>query len=202
MSMTVSKTRDILVDVARQIFARMGFDNTTMNDIAHASKKGRRTLYTYFKSKSDIFSAVVESEMDHVHKILFDLANQDLPADEKLIAFLYTRLDAVKMVVSRNGTLRATFFRDIWRVEQARKKFNVQETVMIKHILDEGVKDGIFEIPDTDVTAYIIHQALKGMEVPYIRGKFGNSEADRTKQKANVMNLIFTGIKTKNELDK
>ena len=49
MPMTVSKTREMLVDVARQLFARMGVDNTTMNDIAQASKKGRRTLYTYFK---------------------------------------------------------------------------------------------------------------------------------------------------------
>ena len=201
MSITVSKTRDILVDVARQLFARMGFDNTTMNDIAQASKKGRRTLYTYFKSKSDIFSAVIESEMDHVHQKLLHLVDQDMPADEKLITFLYTRLDAVKMVVSRNGTLRATFFRDIWRVENARKKFSVQETVLIKHILDQGVKDGLFEMPDTGAIAYIIHQALKGLEVPYIRGKFGSSESDRAKQKANVMHLIFKGIKTKNEYD-
>ena len=49
MPMTVSKTRDMLVDVARQLFARMGVDNTTMNDIAQASKKGRRTLYTYVR---------------------------------------------------------------------------------------------------------------------------------------------------------
>ena len=45
--MTVSKTKAKLVDVARQLFAKMGVENTTMNDIALASKKGRRTLYTY-----------------------------------------------------------------------------------------------------------------------------------------------------------
>ena len=49
--MAVSKTRAKLVDVARQLFAKNGVDDTTMNDIAVASKKGRRTLYTYFKSK-------------------------------------------------------------------------------------------------------------------------------------------------------
>ena len=42
MPTTVSKTRDMLVDVARQLFARMGVDNTTMNDIAQASCKGRK----------------------------------------------------------------------------------------------------------------------------------------------------------------
>ena len=55
--MTVSKTKAKLVDVARQLFAKMGVENTTMNDIALASKKGRRTLYTYFKSKEDIYLA-------------------------------------------------------------------------------------------------------------------------------------------------
>ena len=62
--MTVLKTKAMLVDVARQLFAKKGVDATTMNDIAMASKKGRRTLYTYFKSKEQIYMAVVESELD------------------------------------------------------------------------------------------------------------------------------------------
>nr|WP_262897221.1 solute carrier family 23 protein [Parabacteroides distasonis] len=133
--MTVSKTRDMLVDVARQLFARMGVDNTTMNDIAQASRKGRRTLYTYFKSKNEIYLAVVESELDQLHKMLVDVASKDLPADEKLLTFIYSRLDAVKALVFRNGTLRATFFRDIWRVEKVRKSFDLREVEIIKGIL-------------------------------------------------------------------
>ena len=54
----MSKTREMLIDVARQLFAREGVDNTTMNDIAKASQKGRRTLYTYFKNKHDIYTAI------------------------------------------------------------------------------------------------------------------------------------------------
>lgn len=43
--MTVSKTKAKLVDVARQLFAKMGVENTTMNDIALASKKvGERSI--------------------------------------------------------------------------------------------------------------------------------------------------------------
>lgn len=195
MSMTVSKTRETLVDVARQLFARMGFDNTTMNDIAQASHKGRRTLYTYFKSKDDIFAAVIESELDKLQSMLQEIAEKDMAADEKLITFIYKRLDAVKTTVFRNGTLRARFFRDIWRVEKARKKFDIQETVILKNILDYGVTEGVFNVPNTDITALIIHHALKGLEVPYIRGLIGNTEESRKIQKKNVMNLIFNGIK-------
>ena len=193
MSITVSKTRDNLVDVARQLFARLGFDKTTMNDIAQASNKGRRTLYTYFKNKDDVLLAVVQSEMDQLHTILAELVEQDMPADKKLVAFLYTRLNAMKMIVARNGTIRAAFFRDIWRVEKARKRFNIQETMLIKKILEVGIDEGIFDVPDIEATAYIIHQALRGLDVPYIRGKMGDSESERE----NVMNLFFNGIKKK-----
>ena len=64
--MPINKTRTKLVDVARQLFAKNGLENTTMNDIALASGKGRRTLYTYFKSKDEIYYAVIESELDRL----------------------------------------------------------------------------------------------------------------------------------------
>jgi len=195
--MTVSKTRDMLVDVARQLFARMGVDNTTMNDIAHASQKGRRTLYTYFKSKNEIYLAVIESELNKLYMMLLDVAGKDLPADEKLINFIYTRLDTIKSLVFRNGTLRATFFRDIWRVEKVRKNFDLREVDLIKSILDDGVKEGVFQMPDTDVTALVLHYSLKGLEVPYIRGLMGNTIQQRIKRRDNVINLIFNGIKIK-----
>ena len=193
MPMTVSKTREMLVDVARQLFARMGVDNTTMNDIAQASKKGRRTLYTYFKSKNEIYLAVVESELDQLYKMLQDVAAKDLPADEKLITFLY----AIKALVFRNGTLKANFFRDIWRVEKIRKSFDIRETELIQGILEAGVKEGIFAMPDTEITAVVLHHALKGLEVPYIRGIMGDNISQRIKRRDNVMNLIFNGRKIK-----
>ncbi|MDH6341627.1 AcrR family transcriptional regulator [Parabacteroides sp. PFB2-12] len=193
--MTVSKTRDMLVDVARQLFARMGVDNTTMNDIAHASKKGRRTLYTYFKNKNEVYLAVVESELNKLYMMLLDVAGKDLPADEKLINFIYTRLDTIKSLVFRNGTLRATFFRDIWRVEKVRKNFDLREIDIIKTILDDGVREGVFQMPDTDVTALVLHHSLKGLEVPYIRGVMGDTIQQRIKRRDNVINLVFNGIK-------
>lgn len=195
--MTVSKTRDMLVDVARQLFARMGVENTTMNDIAQASRKGRRTLYTYFKSKNEIYLAVVESELDQLYQMLLDVAGKELPADEKLMTFIYARLDAIKALVFRNGTLRADLFRDIWKVEKLRKSFDEREVEIIKGILDDGIREGIFCMPDADITARVLHFALKGLEVPYIRGMMGDNISQRIKRRENVMNLIFNGIKIK-----
>ena len=195
--MAVSKTRERLVEVARQLFARSGVENTTMNDIAQASSKGRRTLYTYFKNKDEIYQAVVESEIDKLNKMLMEVASKDLPADEKLITYIYSRLDAVKALVFRNGTLRANLFRDIWTVEKIRKDFDLRDIEVIKVILDEGIAQGMFNVPDPDIMASVLHHALKGLEVPYIRGLMGDTISQRIKRRDNVMSLIFNGIKIK-----
>ena len=148
--MPVSKTRAQLVDVARQLFAKMGVENTTMNDIALASKKGRRTLYTYFKSKEDIYLAVVESQLDILLDTMKRVADKHISPDEKMLEMIYTRLDVVKEVVYRNGTLRADFFRDIWKVEKARKRFDEKEVQLFKELLREGMEKGVFQIDDLD----------------------------------------------------
>lgn len=191
----MSKTREMLVDVARQLFAKSGVENTTMNDIAIASQKGRRTLYTYFKNKNEVYWAVVESELDHLLRSLQEMAEQDLSPEKKLVNYIYAHMEAVKEAVLRNGTLRAEFFRDIWKVEQARKYMDLREMQLIKGILDEGVSKGVFSIADTNITASIIHYALKGLDVPYIRGHFSESKTDKSSLKEYVMDFILNGIK-------
>ena len=191
--MTVSKTKARLVDVARQLFAKMGVENTTMNDIALASKKGRRTLYTYFKSKDEIYLAVVESELDILSDMMKRVAEKNISPDKKIIEMIYTRLDAVKEVVYRNGTLRANFFRDIWRVEKVRKKFDTKEMVLFKGVLQEGKDKGVFHIDDVDMTASLVHYCVKGIEVPYIRGHIG-ANLDMETRKKYVDNIVFGAL--------
>lgn len=178
--MTVQKTRAKLVDVARQLFAKKGVEDTTMNDIAVASRKGRRTLYTYFKSKEQIYMAVVESELEMLSDRLTEAAERAVSPDKKILELIMTHLDTIKMVVYRNGTLRASFFRDIWRVEAMRKHFDQTEMVLFRRILEEGKIQGYFDIDNVDITADILHYCIKGIEVPYIRGQIGEDLDDET----------------------
>lgn len=178
--MTVLKTRAKLVDVARQLFAKKGVEDTTMNDIAQASKKGRRTLYTYFKSKEQIYMAVVESELEMLFTQMEKAASKPVSPDKKILELIMTHLDAIKMVVYRNGTLRADFFRDIWRVEAMRKEFDRKETAVFRRVLHEGKEQNLFDIDNVEITADILHYCIKGIEVPYIRGQIGEELDDET----------------------
>ena len=178
--MTVLKTRAKLVDVARQLFAKKGVEDTTMNDIGQASKKGRRTLYTYFKSKEQIYMAVVESELEMLSTQMEKAASKPVSPDKKILELIMTHLDAIKMVVYRNGTLRADFFRDIWRVEAMRKEFDRKETALFRRVLHEGKEQNLFDIDNVEITADILHYCIKGIEVPYIRGQIGEELDDET----------------------
>ncbi|WP_455671851.1 TetR/AcrR family transcriptional regulator [Phocaeicola sp.] len=191
--MAVSKTRAKLVDVARQLFAKNGVDDTTMNDIAVASKKGRRTLYTYFKSKEDIYMAVVESELEMLSDAMEKVAKKDITPDEKILELIETHLESIKMVVYRNGTLRAGFFRNIWRVEAVRKNFDAKEIKLFKQVLAEGKEQGIFDIDKIDVIADIVHYCIKGIEVPYIRGQIAEELDDETSW-AYVAKIVFGAL--------
>ena len=191
----VKKTREKFTEVARQLFARKGVENTTMNDIASASDKGRRTIYTYFKSKRDIFNAVIESETDQLLNKLCRIVALPVSPDRNLIEYVECRFEAMKEIVSRNGSLRAGFFRDVRKVDRARKIITRKETALLRSILQEGVEQGIFEIPNLSHTAVIMTQAIHGLDVPFIRDNLSDEGIDKEMLKTYIADIFLNGIR-------
>lgn len=190
-----SKTKEKLIDVARQLFARQGVENTTMNDIASASNKGRRTIYTHFKSKTDIFNAVVKSESNLIIERIADVPQMKASPEEKLMTFIFRRFEAIKEVFGRNGSLRASFFRDAHRVDKARKATMPKEVAILKLILSEGVEQGVFNIRQVDQSAHVMLLCLQGLDMHYIRDSFSALGIERNKFKEHVFEFVMNGIK-------
>ncbi len=191
--MSTEKTRKAIVDAARQLFATQGFNSVTIGDIATVAGRGRRTVYSHFRNKEEIYDAVVENELDILSDMLLQVASRHCPPDRKLIELIFARLDTIRTVVSRNGTLHADFFRDIIRVENVRRTFDSKEIALIKSILIEGVEKGLFSIQDIDITAKIIHYCVKGIEVPYILGKL-TGDLPSGQRKKIVEDLILGAL--------
>ena len=185
----------MLVEVARQLFAQKGVVDTTMNDIAAASKKGRRTLYTYFRNKEEVYMACVESELQLVTAALQAVLKLELEPDKKIEVFVRTHFDVFKDMVIRNGNLHAHFFRDIMEIEKLRRKLDGKESVMLAQILTEGQEKGIFNVKDIRKTAQILQFAIKGLEVPYIR----ENTRSRKDQNQQIYDFLFFGLKGKKE---
>lgn len=190
----VSKTRDKFIEVARQLFARKGVENTTMNDIASASDKGRRTIYTYFKNKRDIYNAVVESETDKVLVNLRLIVAKPVSAEEKLKEYIAVRFETMRDIVSRNGSLKAGFFRDLRKVDRARKLISKKEIAMLREILEEGAENGEFEIVDLNHTAVIIIHMIQGLDVTYIRDSLSDKGIEQEMLPDYLSRMILNGI--------
>ena len=189
----VSKTRVLMVDVARRLFAQYGKENVTMNDIAVASGKGRRTLYTYFGSKDEVYLAVIENELDLMVERLQDVLRMPLSPEKKLEEYVFVHFEAVKEAITRNGSLRADFFRNIYEVEKARRPIDIKEIRMIREIMEEGAVKGVFRLQSTQWAAMMFLYALKGMETPYINNNISNYIKDHRTQ---IMNVILNGLST------
>jgi AcrR family transcriptional regulator len=58
-------TRQQLMKAARETFARDGFDDARIEDIAANAGKTRGAFYANFKDKEDVFFAIFEEELDH-----------------------------------------------------------------------------------------------------------------------------------------
>ena len=142
----VLKTREKLIEVARQLFAHKGIENTTMNDIANASEKGRRTIYTYFKNKKEIYNAVIEHESEHLVSKLREIVGLNITPVEKLRRFFEIRFELIKDTSSgQNDSLKRFFMRDIKRGERIRRLALEKERILLNEIIQEGISQGFFD---------------------------------------------------------
>lgn len=197
---TAERTRQTFIKVARDLFASKGFQETTMNGIAKAAGKSRRTLYTYFNTKQDIYLEVIKEEFDFLHTELAKFVAQPMATPDKLMRYIGKREHMIYNVVMWNGTLEAEFFNDIATLERARIRFDVLERRMIRQMIQEGISEGYFR-PTLDITrtTMLLHACLKGLEVPYIRGQLGKSMESLMRTYVIVNDLILNGIKAKDK---
>ena len=70
MTVKAHSTRDNIVDVARDLFYRQGFDATSYGDIALQAKVGKGNVHYYFKSKDELLTAVVARRMSQISQLL------------------------------------------------------------------------------------------------------------------------------------
>lgn len=191
----VSKTREKLIDVARQLFAKNGIENTTMNDIANASDKGRRTIYTYFKNKRDIYNAVIERESERLVTNLREIAMSQLSATEKLRQFLERRLEIVSDNADRQDTIRSFFTFEYKRIGRVRRLASAKVNEILGLITSEGIADGSFDPEQAQRLAPLISAVLNGVYTMQLHDTADEHNPDEQSTNHDIINFIITGIK-------
>lgn len=164
--------RENILKIAREIFSKYGYKKTTLDDIANAVRKGKSSLYYYFKSKEDLFQAVIMKEVDILAHELEIVINRNTDPVDKLRDYILTKLTTFRSLANFYHALENDITA-IGFIDDVKRRYEQDEIRMIKRILIEGVRKNEFEIYDFNLAAIGITTAIKGLEMPLTAGYYG-----------------------------
>lgn len=141
--------RDRILDVAFDVFAEKGFHSTTMDDIADRVGVSKGALYIYFRSKEELFRAILENEeafltdfltralrledLEHEAGVVFDQIAREL---QRHIALTYDLMAAASRSPGLQEMIREHSAREVGVAEEfirgLRKKGLVRSDVPLR----------------------------------------------------------------------
>ena len=189
------EVREQLVQSARLVFARYGFKKTALDDIAREARKGKSTIYYYFKSKDDIFKAVIDAEAEIRSKSIEDQISAIEDPQQKLKTYIYVRMLSLKNVGNYYEAIKNDLLDNLYFVNSLRTNHFDAEVNVVKNLLLEGVDKGIYTIQNPELTAKTVVTLLQGFEVPLIQKNLSDEELQKSVDE--MLNILFFGIVTK-----
>jgi len=135
------------------LFVGKGFRETSMREIAEAAKMGKSSLYDYFRTKDDILLWAVEDQMLDLTDAARKIADQPLPAPERLRQVMQLHLS---FLVSRKELYLKLMF-EVQRLSiesQQRiqtRRHDYQD--LIRRLIEGGIEEGAFRPVDSLLVA-------------------------------------------------
>jgi AcrR family transcriptional regulator len=158
--------RAALVAAAATVFTERGVAHSTVSDIVKAAGVAQGTFYLYFESKDDVVLAVAERFGDTmVERIERAVAAPGSPAVEKLLVLRDTFGDSTALesasdlidIMHRPGN-RAIH-------DRLAEHLTPRLVVLVESIVEQGVSEGVFAVPDTVAAAWFVLGGLRSAEL-------------------------------------
>ena len=181
----LGRTKKSILEVARELFDRFGYDKTSMNDIAKRSHKAKGSIYYNFNGKMDIFKSLVEQELSDIKAKLTEACqindNTDVTSG-KIIDYLILRMELFDKASMVRQTIMVQYYdashEMLTAAEEVRKNFDQWEWQLFHHICDLGKKDGVLTSDiEPNVFADMLQMLLKALEIQF----FAKNEYEKSK---------------------
>lgn len=185
--------REQILDGARSVFMRMGFDAASMNDVTREAGVSKGTIYVYFDSKEELFGALIEREKGRFTGFLRDILAESDNVHDGLRRFgiVFARhiiesdmIPAMRIllgVVDRMPGLCKRFF--------ASAPANAR--TVLRAFIEQQVEAGTLKVEDTDLAAYQYIELATGQ---FFRQRlFGEMTAPP--EEAEIEYVVDSGLK-------
>lgn len=159
--------KEVILIKAKEVFSKFGFRKTSLDDIARACGKGKSSLYYYFKNKEEIFEEVIARDVDRMKAdFLAAVDSVDTP-QLRIRIYVLRRMQLFHNLVAFFPTFRHEFMEYYSYIEKIRTRYDAEELAIIKEILEDGIRRGVFVMKNVEITAQAIIKAMKGFEYPW-----------------------------------
>jgi AcrR family transcriptional regulator len=159
--------KEKIISAATNLFSRFGLEKTTMEDIAKAAKKGKSSLYYYFKSKEEVFAEVIKKEIAGLKTAIIKAIEKEDDPYNKFRKFVYARLNYLNEKADQYTNVKDEYLKHYEFVENLTEDYSNWEISTIKKIVEYGRDKGLFEVTDMDSISQALFFALKGLEYPW-----------------------------------
>ena len=187
----LGRTKNSILEVARELFDRFGYDKTSMNDIAKRSHRAKGSIYYNFDGKIDIFKSLVEQEFANIKANLTETCQINGETDVnngKIIEYLILRMELFDKASMVKQTVMAQYYETSHEIlaaaEEIRKDFDQWEWQLFHHICDMGRQTGVLT-SDIEPTAFadMLQMLLKALEIQF----FAKNEYEKSKPTYEAM---------------
>ena len=186
--------KPVILRKADKLFARYGYQKTTMDEIASACRMAKSSLYYYFQNKDEIFAEVIMQDSIIFRQKLNEAVESVLQPNEKILAYVYARLKHLLDLTNYYTTLTDEYMDHYTFIEKTRNDFYQYEKDKLKELLQLGIDQGKFDVVDPDLTARMISIIIKGLEYPLLISK---SDINLEIEIPQLLNILFEGLNNK-----
>ena len=164
-----ANSRDRILQAALQEFAHKGIDGARVDEIARVSGANKNMIYHYFRSKENLFVAVLESVYENVRSRQQDLSLRDLDPVAAMRRLIEHTADIWIEVPEFNRLLASENLHQAKHVRRSKKIQSMYSPLIdtLKGILERGVKDGVFRDGVDPVDLYISVTSLSAHYVAH-----------------------------------
>jgi TetR/AcrR family fatty acid metabolism transcriptional regulator len=183
---------EAILRAAIKVFARSGFFNAKVADVAREAGVADGTVYLYFKNKDDILVSIFNHVMDEALALgRTSLAEVDDPV-EKLKRIVWAHLDRL----GRDRNLAVVFQVELRSSTKFMEQFSATKLSeyleLIRGVIEEGQASGVFRRGlNTKLVAKFLFGALDEMATNWVLSRKRYSLASTA---APVIDLFLNGV--------
>jgi AcrR family transcriptional regulator len=202
MSVSIKSKKDVvtefrtagILEAARKVFAKKGFHDATVDDVANAAGLAKGTVYLYYRSKQDVYLAALKFGIGQMYSALVEEVNKVATTEAKLKALIAAKL----AYFDENRDFFKIYYSELGRIpthpagiDSEFKALYLEQARLVESILKEGIRKKAIRSLGTEQTAFAISDIIRGVVTQRI---LGWSKSKTGQDVDFIFDLVWKGI--------